>query len=69
MKKEKNIEFISEIEYNNKKYAKAIKMEKQKVKYVYYEITDNDELKNVEDTEILEYLKDNYEIKPEKIIY
>ena len=47
----------------------SIKKEEKKVKYVYYEITDNDELKNVEDTEILEYLKDNYEIKPEKIIY
>ena len=68
MKKEKNIEFISEIEYNNKKYVKAVILEKQKAKYVYYEITD-DGCKEVEDTEILEYFKTNYEITPSKIIY
>ena len=68
MKENKNIKFIREIEYNDKKYIKALKLEKKKVEYIYFEKI-GEELKKIEDKVLLEYLKTNYEIKPSKIIY
>ena len=64
----KNVEFINEIEYNNKQYIKTMKMQKNKMKYIYYEINGN-EIKEVEDIKILDYFKNVYEIHSSDIIY
>ena len=60
--------FISMIEYNGKTYAKTLKQLNEEIEYVYYEII-NDEIKEIQDNNILAYLQDNYNIKPTNIVY
>lgn len=66
--KNKKIEFVSEIEHNNKQYIKTIKMQKHKPKFIYYEIDENN-IKEVEDIQLLDYFKTMYEVQPSDIIY
>lgn len=68
LSKEKDAEYISEIEHNEKTYVKALKSGKDGISYIYYEIVD-DTLKEIEDQQLLSYFKEKYEIKPSKIIY
>lgn len=65
---EKKAEFIMEIEYNEKKYIKAVKISKKEISNIYYEI-ENNQIKEITDEKILTYLKKNYELKPNNIIY
>lgn len=67
LKKEK-AEFISEIKYQEKTYIKALKANKKEIEYVYYEI-ENNKIIQIGDEELLQYFKEQYEIKPSKIIY
>ena len=67
-KKEKNVIYICEIKYLGKKYAKTIRMQKEGIEYIYYEI-DNDKIRDVEDKDIIQYLKGNYEGENTDIIY
>lgn len=66
--KDKKVEYVSEIEYNNNQYVKTIKIQKKQPKIIYYEIKKN-EIKEVEDIQLLEYFKAIYEIQPSDIIY
>ncbi len=68
IEKEKNVGFITEIKYKDKLYVKAIMEEKEGFKYVYYEI-ENDEIKDIEDKEVIKYLKENYELKESNVVY
>ena len=65
---EKKAEFVMEIEYNEKKYVKAVKISKKEISNIYYEI-ENNQIKEITDEKILAYLKKNYELKPNNIIY
>lgn len=65
---EKKAEFIMEIEYNEKKYVKAVKISKKEISNIYYEI-ENNQIKEITDEKILTYFKKNYELKPNNIIY
>ena len=65
---EKKAEFVMEIEYNEKKYVKAVKISKKEISNIYYEI-ENNQIKEITDEKILTYLKKNYELKPNNIIY
>ena len=66
--KNKKLEFVSVIEYNNKQYIKTIKAQKNKPKFIYYEINEN-KIKEVEDIKLLDYFKIMYETQPSDIIY
>ena len=66
--KEKNAEFIMNIEYNEKQYVKAVKISKKEISNIYYEI-ENNQIKEITDEKTLTYLKKNYELKPNNIIY
>ena len=66
--KEKKAEFIAEIEYDNKIYVKAVRVIKNDVINVYYEIK-NEQIKEITDEEVLKCLKDQYELKPNNIMY
>ena len=68
LRKEKKVIFISMIEYNGKTYAKTLKQLNEGIEYVYYEII-NDEIKEIQDNNILAYLQDNYNMKPTDIVY
>ena len=65
---EKKAEFITEIDYNGKKYVKAVKVTSRDILNIYYEI-ENNKIKEITDERILTYLKKNYELKPNNIIY
>lgn len=66
--KNKKVEFVSEFEYKNKQYIKTLKIQKNKLKFIYYEINENN-IKEVEDIELLNYFKIMYEVQPSDIIY
>ncbi len=68
LKKEKNAIFVCEIDYLGKKYIKAIKLLKSGIEYVFYEM-ENDNIKEIEDKEVLQYLEENYKVKDTNIIY
>lgn len=65
---EKNARLIDEIEFNNKKYVKALKINKEDIEYKYYELLENN-LKDVEDEITLKYLKELNEANYGDIIY
>ena len=65
---EKKAEFIMEIEYNEKKYVKAVKVKSKEILSLYYEI-ENNQIKEIIDEKILNYLKQYYDSKPNNIIY
>ena len=68
LRKEKNAGYVSQINYNKKTYVQAIKDVKDGIEYIFYEINDND-IKEIYDREILEYLQKNYVHKSSDIIY
>ncbi len=68
LKKESNAILLLEIEYNNKKYIKVMLNDGSEFEYRYYEVLD-EAIKPVEDNNILEYLKQVYEIQENNIIY
>lgn len=68
LKKEKNAIFSEEIKYNNKKYIKAVKWIDNGIEYLYYEIIDG-KLKEIENENVITYLRKIYETNEGKIIY
>ena len=66
--KEKKAEFVIEIEYNEKKYVKAVRIKRKEILNMYYEI-ENNQIKEIANEKILNYLKQNYELEPNNIIY
>ena len=66
--REKKAELVTEIDYNGKKYVKTLKIKSKKILNIYYEI-ENNQMKEITDEKILAYLKKNYELKPNNIIY
>lgn len=69
LENEKQVNFIREIEFNNKKFAKAYKKDKNGIKYYYFEIENENTIKEVTDKGLLEYFREMYEIKHTDIIY
>ncbi len=65
---DKGATFVSEIEYCEKTYVKAIKTLKDCIEYLYFEI-DNDSIRNVDDEKLISYFKANYECNFGNIIY
>ncbi len=66
--KNKNEMFIFEINLISKKFIQAIRLERNKVKIIYYEEKE-DNLIKVENENTLNYLKNQYELKASPIIY
>lgn len=67
LKNEENVDYINQIEYNNKKYIKTVKSEKDGIQYLYYELTENS-INKVEDKKIIDYLKKTYECNEDDAI-
>lgn len=68
LEKNRKVIIVNEIEYEGKKYIKTIKNSKREIKYIYYEIK-QDEALEVIDEQLLLYFKQNYECTPSNIIY
>lgn len=68
IEKENKVTFVSEIDYDNKKYIKTIKQVKNGIEYIYYELQAN-EIREVLDEELITYFKYNYETSNTNIIY
>lgn len=68
LKQEKNVEFVCDIIYNKKKYIKTIKILKSGIEYIYYEI-DNNQIKEISNEDVFQYLRKHYEIKEGSICY
>ncbi len=66
LKKEK-LEFIDNIDYNKRKYIKALKIVKHEPIYIYYEIKEEgiEEVKNIN---LLNFFKEQYEMQPNSIL-
>lgn len=65
---EKNVNLIGILEFNKKTYVKALNTKEKTIKYSYYEIK-NDNIKEVEDKQIIEYLRKLDEYDSDNIIY
>jgi hypothetical protein len=68
LQKQYNATFVSNINYNNKNYIKALKNSKNSIEYLYYEI-DEDTIKEVTNKNLNEYFKKIYESPFGNIIY
>lgn len=66
--KTKNEVYIVKIKLLTKTYIQSIKIEKYKIHYNYYEIKDN-KLIEIKNEKVLNYLIDNYELKPNPVVY
>lgn len=69
LKKLKGLELVSRFIHGNKKYIKACKTTSNSIKYFYYEIVKENEIKDIEDHQLLEYFKNTYEYNLNNIIY
>ncbi len=68
LKRQKKVQFISYIEFNNKKYIKAYKMDRKGIEHYYFEIKNENTFIEVTDEELLQYFREIYEVKPSNII-
>ncbi len=68
IEKENKVTFVSEIDYDDKKYIKTIKQVKNGIEYIYYELQ-ADKIKEVSNEELIKYFKYNYETRNTSIIY
>lgn len=68
IEKENKVTFVSEIDYDDKKYIKTIKQVKNGIEYIYYELQ-ADKIKEVSNEELIKYFKCNYETRNTSIIY
>lgn len=68
LEKTKKVIYINEIDYLGKKYVKTMKMQKNGIEYIYYEI-ENEEIKEIQDKAVVAYFKERFEIKDTNIIY
>lgn len=69
LKYQKKVDFLSEIEFDNKRFAKAYKMNKNGIEYYYFLIENDNTFKEVTDSNLLEYFREIYEVKSSNIIY
>ncbi|MBQ2835981.1 MAG: hypothetical protein IJE68_04025 [Clostridia bacterium] len=65
---EKNVEFVDEINYKNKKYIKTVRLLKKGIDYIYYEIEEG-KIREVENQELIAYFKKNYEVNEGSTYY
>ena len=65
---EKNVDFVEEINYNKKKYIKTVRLLKKGIDFIYYEIED-EEIREIENEELIAYFKKNYEVNEGSIYY
>ncbi len=69
LESKKEVNFIREIEFDNKKFAKAYKKDKNGIKYYYFEIESENIVREVTDKDLLECFHEIYEIEHSDIIY
>lgn len=60
--------YVAKFVHNEKEYIKAIREFKDGIKYVYYEMENND-LKEIKDIDLIKYFDKLYGIKASNIIY
>lgn len=65
---EKNVEFVDEINYKNKKYIKTVRLLKKGIDYIYYEIEEG-KIREIKNQELMAYFKKNYEVNEGSIYY
>lgn len=68
LEKENKGSYITKVTLNDEKYIQAIKITQDSFEYLYYKI-ENNELIPVKDEEIINKLRELYELKPSDIIY
>lgn len=68
LEKENKGSYITKATLNDEKYIQAIKITQDSFEYLYYKI-ENNELIPVKDEEIINKLRELYELKPSDIIY
>ena len=68
LEKENKGSYITKITLDDEKYIQAIKITQDSFEYLYYKI-ENNELIPVKDEEIINKLRELYELKPSDIIY
>jgi hypothetical protein len=68
LKLEYNAELINEIDYDNKKYIRAVKVSSNCINYIFFELYANN-LKEVTDTKLLKVFNNLYESENKDIIY
>ena len=66
--REYDADYIQEINYNGKKYVKALKNQEDGIIYLYYEITEKSIIE-IHNEKLLEYFREFHECKSEDIIY
>ena len=57
---EEDVDYITQFNYNNKTYIKALKFENEEIQYVYYELIANT-LNIVKDEDIIDYFNKKYQ--------
>lgn len=68
LKKDENAEYTLRFEYKNKKYVRAVKSDKNKLKDVYYEIKES-ELEEVKNQNLLDAFNVKYKHDANPILY
>lgn len=68
LEKTKKVIYVSEMTYLGKNYAQAMKLKKDGVEYLYYEI-DGENIKDIQDEAIIKYFKERFETKNNNIVY
>lgn len=57
---EEDVDYITQFNYNNKTYIKALKFADEEIQYVYYELIGN-ALNIVKDEDIIDYFNKKYQ--------
>lgn len=68
LEKVKKVIYITETEYLGKKYVQTMKMKKDGIEDLYYEIEDGN-IKDIQDKDIITHFKEKFETKKTNIIY
>ena len=68
LKKDENAEYTLRFEYENKKYVRAVKNDKNQLKDVYYEIKES-ELEEVKNQNLLDAFNAKYKHDANPILY
>ncbi len=68
LEKTKKVIYVTEIMYLGKSYAQTMKIKKDGIEYVYYEI-DGENIKDIQDEGIIKHFKEKFETTNNNIIY
>ncbi|MCI8392477.1 MAG: hypothetical protein HFJ24_02525 [Clostridia bacterium] len=68
LEKTKKVIYVTEIMYLGKSYAQTMKIKKDGIEYVYYDI-DGEDIKEIQDEAIIEHFKEKFEGHNTDIIY